>query len=236
MRTLKVQDAADRVHDEVHRGESELLAWICALPHELTASRAMFDTVYEPPRLRQDGDDNVYTFGEVAGHKVVMTCLPAGKYGPVSAALVAKDLKRSFPSVQHGLMVGIGGGIPTIDHHIQLGDVVVSKPAKDHGGVIQYDIGKALKDGRFERRGHLNEPPRHMLSAVAKLQAMQEVEPPRIEKFLEQAFRKFPNLRAKYSRPIDNEQAHVTPRPRERPIVHYGLIASGSKVIASKEV
>ena len=217
------------------RPDDFVVAWICALPHELAASRAMLDEIFEAPKHHGRGDENTYTFGRIAGHYVVMSCLPAGKYGLVSAGIVAKDLKRSFPSVRYGLMVGIGGGIPTIDNDIRLGDVVVSKPTDGHSGVVQYDMGKILADGTFERRGHLNEPPPLMLSAIPKLQAIHEAQAPRISEFLEEAFTKFPKLREKYSRPADAEQGRPLPTPDAQPMVHYGLIASGNRVIASKE-
>jgi nucleoside phosphorylase len=67
-------------------------------------------------------------------------------------------------------MVGIGGGVPTAEADIRLGDVVVSQPGKMHGGVVQYDFGKATPSG-FERTGFLNTPPAVLLKAVAELQA-----------------------------------------------------------------
>jgi nucleoside phosphorylase len=76
----------------------------------------------------------------------------------------------AFTSIRIGLMVGIGGGVPAEDADVRLGDVVVSKPHKVHGGVVQYDFGKATPDG-FERTGSLNTPPAILLNAVTNLQA-----------------------------------------------------------------
>ncbi|KAL5045535.1 hypothetical protein BDW71DRAFT_183933 [Aspergillus fruticulosus] len=44
-----------------------------------------------------------------------------------------------------GLLVGIGGGIPSKEADIRLGDVVVGVPTsgETHGGVVQYDLRKA---------------------------------------------------------------------------------------------
>lgn len=54
------------------------ITWICALPLELAASRAMLNEVH--PRLPNlDRDDNVYVLGRIHQHNVVMACLP----GPV---------------------------------------------------------------------------------------------------------------------------------------------------------
>jgi nucleoside phosphorylase len=50
---------------------------------------------------------------------------------------VALHMVRSFP-IKLGLMVGIGGGVPSHKNDVRLGDVVVSMPAERHGGVVQY--------------------------------------------------------------------------------------------------
>ncbi|KFA69716.1 hypothetical protein S40285_09691, partial [Stachybotrys chlorohalonatus IBT 40285] len=39
------------------------------------------------------------------------------------------------------------------------------------GGVIQYDLGKAKSNQKWERKGSLNTPPTVLLHAVAALQA-----------------------------------------------------------------
>jgi nucleoside phosphorylase len=46
-------------------------------------------------------------------------------------------------------MVGIGGGVSNEENDIQLGDIVVSKPTRQSRGVIQYDFGKTVQEGRF---------------------------------------------------------------------------------------
>ena len=56
-------------------------------------------------------------------------------------------------------MVGIGGCVPGKGVDIRLGDVVVSKPTGDFGGVVQYDFCKTVAQGVFERTGRLNRPP-----------------------------------------------------------------------------
>jgi nucleoside phosphorylase len=73
-------------------------------------------------------DNNTYVFGRLGPHYVVVSCLPIGKVGLVSAANVAKDMTRSFPSLKFALMVGIGGGAPMKKRDIRLGDVIVSAP------------------------------------------------------------------------------------------------------------
>ncbi|KAM5528558.1 Ankyrin repeat domain-containing protein 50-like protein 3 [Fusarium oxysporum f. sp. phaseoli] len=77
---------------------------------------------------------------------------------------------RSFPSLKFALMVGIGGGAPTPDRDIRLGDVVASVPRGKLGGVVQCDFGKRLPDGRFQLTGQMNSPPEVLLGALPDMQ------------------------------------------------------------------
>jgi nucleoside phosphorylase len=45
-------------------------------------------------------------------------------------------MKIAFPSIRFGLIVGIGGGMPSEEADIRLGDIVVSKPHKVYSGVV----------------------------------------------------------------------------------------------------
>jgi len=129
----------------------------------------MLDEEHETPRTDAH-DTNIYTCGRVGEHNVVIACLPEGQTGTNSAAAVAVQMKSAFTSTRFGLMVGIGGGAPSEEADVRLGDVVVSRPYKEHGGVVQYDSGKATPSG-FERTGSLNTPPTILLNAVANLRA-----------------------------------------------------------------
>ncbi|KAK7954370.1 phosphorylase superfamily protein [Apiospora saccharicola] len=124
-----------------------------------------------PPPLPTDS--NLYSFGRIGVHNVVAACLPAGQMGTNSAATVANQMQQSFPSLRFGLLVGIGGGVPRLDDEIdiRLGDVVISQPTGQYGGVVQYDFGKTGPDGRIARTGSLNAPPKILLNALAKLRA-----------------------------------------------------------------
>src|SRR6266516_7806846 len=124
------------------------VGWICALPTEMAAAQAMLDEQHNP--LQQDSHDhNTYTLGRIRAHNVTLACLLAGVTGTVSAARMATQMVSTFKSLRFGLMVGIGGGVPSQDNDIRLGDVVVSKPTETFGGVIQYDFGKTVQDGNF---------------------------------------------------------------------------------------
>jgi nucleoside phosphorylase len=59
-------------------------------------------------------------------------------------------MTAKFSSIQHILIVGIGGGIPRAETDIRLGDVVVSQPHMGRGGVVQYDLGKSTLVDSYE--------------------------------------------------------------------------------------
>jgi nucleoside phosphorylase len=227
------------------------VGWICALPLELTAAKAMLEKRHE--RLPQPPTDrNTYALGEIFGHNVVLACLP--EYGTVCAAAVATQMLSTFPAIRFGLMVGIGGGVPGITVDIRLGDIVVSYPTGDSGGVIQYDYGKTIAGGRFVRTGRLNQPPEALLTAVNELRSEHRLRPTRILEFVDQVRRAHPQL-AK-SLDVDRmgddlfavESDHVPgedtcqncdrrmivrrkARKSDDPVIHYGLIASGNQVV-----
>jgi hypothetical protein len=64
----------------------------------------------------------------------------------------------------------LGGGVPSAEADIRLGDVVVSQPQGGSGGVVQYDFGKTSPNG-LERIGLLNSPPQILLSAISSVRA-----------------------------------------------------------------
>jgi hypothetical protein len=98
---------------------------------------------------------------------------------------------RDF-SIRFGLMVGIGRGVPSKETDIRLGDIVVSKPTKSSGGVVQYDYGTAIREDHFERTSALNKPPQALLTAVAILQADHMQDDSRIPTFLSEMMAKRP--------------------------------------------
>lgn len=109
------------------RREQYTVGWICALAIETAVARGMLDAEHSP-LPRSSNDNNAYVLGSIAKHNVVIACLPSGSYGTTSAAVVATNLLSSFPNVRFGLLVGVGGGVPSEEHDVRLGDVVVSHP------------------------------------------------------------------------------------------------------------
>lgn len=118
-------------------------------------------------------DENSYTLGNIAGHNIVLACLPT--YGTTNAAVAGKSMQNTFPNLRFGLIVGVGGGIPTESDDIRLGDIAVSMPNGQNGGVIEYDMGKE-EDGGFRCAGSLNRPPTLLLTAIATLRAKRGLE------------------------------------------------------------
>jgi nucleoside phosphorylase len=176
--------------------EDYTVGWVCALYSELTAATTMLEQTH--PELPKPGDDtNAYTLGSISGHNIVIACLPTGKIGNNSAAAVAVQMIRTFPSIRFGLMVGIGGGIPP---KVRLGDVVVSTPTGGYPGVVQYDLGKAKEGGRFERTGALNTPPKSLLTAITKLRAEHERTGSRVPEYLNDLGQRYPKMAPTYLR------------------------------------
>lgn len=178
------------------------VGWICALSTEFVAAQAFLDDSHPPPENLPPSDSNTYKLGKIGHHNVVIAVLPNGEYGLSSATGVAKDLLRSFPNIRIGLMVGIGGGAPSAEHDIRLGDVVVAV-SNGQGAVIQYDSGKAIQGGEFKETGYLNQAPILLRTAVNSLKAGYELdlEGNQIQKAIDSALAKRPRLRRNYQRP-----------------------------------
>src|SRR5690242_16355300 len=214
------------------RCEDYTVGWICALPVELAAAQEMLDEEHDTPRY-DTHDTNLYSCGRIGEHNVVIACLPEGQTGTSSAAAVAVQMKSTFSATRFGLMVGIGGGVPSQseDADVRLGDVVVSKPLRTHGGVVQYDFGKATVSG-FERTGALNAPPTILLNAVANLRAKHMRGRGRLLEFLSKLddLPEFTRAAAGPDvlfKPGCDEEV-IRPARRQAVMVHHGTIASGN--------
>ncbi|KFY92169.1 hypothetical protein V500_04277, partial [Pseudogymnoascus sp. VKM F-4518 (FW-2643)] len=150
-----------------YKKEQYQIGIICALHTEAAAVIAMLDERY-PKLASQKDDSNDYSFGRIGVHNLVIACLPAGVMGNTPATAVASNMKRSFP-IKIGLMVGIGGGVPSKTVDIRLGDIAVSQPMGSHGGVLQWDYGKTEQGGEFHHSGTLDKPPIALLNALQSL-------------------------------------------------------------------
>ncbi|KAL4866682.1 hypothetical protein BDV12DRAFT_172484 [Aspergillus spectabilis] len=143
-------------------------------------------------------DYTVAWLGELNGHYVVIVLLP--EYGTVAAAHVVSDMLKTFPRLRFGLMVGIGGGVPSEQNDIRLGDVVVSKPGIKHSGVIQYAYGKAVQGGQFEQTGTLKKPPQILLTHMNQLQS-KHIGGKDVLQIVQQVQEGYPNMEKSFSPP-----------------------------------
>jgi nucleoside phosphorylase len=228
------------------RLEEYTVGWICALHVELAAAQEMLDREHGTPPF-DTHDTNIYTCGQIGEHNIVIACLPEGQTGTHSAAAVAAQMRLKFTSTRFGLMVGIGGGVPSEEADIRLGDVVVSRPHMGHGGVVQYDSGKATPSG-FERTGSLNTPPTVLLNAVANLRAkhmrgrgslanhLSKLDS--LPDFTREAAGPDTLFEAEYNhkggatcKQCDTRYLADREPQRQHVEVHYGTIASGNKVM-----
>ncbi|MBE3050359.1 hypothetical protein IMZ48_49265 [Candidatus Bathyarchaeota archaeon] len=174
------------------------IGWIAALPIERAAAAAMLDEKHDQPQgfARHPGDTNVYTWGRMGDHNLVIAPLAAGVYGTTSAATTASNLAASLPSLRIGLLVGIGGGIPRPDktRDIRLGDIVVSQPGGTTGGVCQYDLVKAKAGDDRQLKGFLKPPPDVLLKALASIQADHELDDSKVPGLLQKMLDRYPKM------------------------------------------
>jgi nucleoside phosphorylase len=177
------------------------VGWICAIPFEYFAARMFLDEEHKDKEGLSPLDKNDYTLGEIASHNIVICLLPAEENGMSSAAGVAAYMLRSFPNIRIGLKVGIGGGAPSPEHDIRLGDIVVSMPSNSHGGVVAYDFGKITQGQSFQSTGFLRQPPSILCNAVYSLRARYERKGHRLHEALNKALAKRPSIRRAFSRP-----------------------------------
>ncbi|KAG5297112.1 pfs domain-containing protein [Histoplasma ohiense] len=240
------------------------VGWICALPLERAPAEEMLEEKHASPKgfKQPRTDNNVYTLGRIGGHNIVIASLPAGKYGTSPATGVAMAMLSTFPEIRFGLMVGIGAAIPRGDRDIRLGDVAVSSPDGKSGGVVQYDLGKALKGDKFERKGSLNSPPDLLLNAVSMIQTEHRKTDSKIPMYLGEMLKRLPSM----AKPRDGTAAYIhqglkndrlfeatydhqggndcskcdqskilqhESRDPDKPRIHYGVIASGNTLIKS---
>ncbi|KAK2592574.1 hypothetical protein QQS21_009719 [Conoideocrella luteorostrata] len=234
-------------------GKSEYsIGWICALSDERVVASAMLDEHYDPPPQPRS-DDNKYTVGRIAAHKIVIACLPAGIYGTTSATRVAEQMRSAFPALRYTLLVGIGGGAPSDDNDIRLGDVVVCQPTDGHGGVIDYTFGKFRSGQGFQLTGFSGKPPWILLNTMRFLQS-QLLQGSDLPHHLSTMIQRHGELRGIFEHQGQEndllyhasyphvggadcsrcDPAQLKTRPLRRdnnPVIHYGLIASANIVM-----
>ncbi|KAF9894388.1 hypothetical protein FE257_007891 [Aspergillus nanangensis] len=225
------------------RAEDVRVGWIAALDIELAAARAMLDEEYGTHRAAL----LLYTLGRVGEHAVVIACLPAGQIGLATGASIATEMQAKFPALEFFLLVGVGGGIPSAEADVRLGDVVVSQPHGSYGGVVQYDLGKTGPGGLVTRTGFLNAPSALLLRAVSQIKANRALGKDSMPEHLSRLEgTRFSRGKSLSDNLFHSSYRHVegptcencsrdmlVPRPSRRPecAIHYGTIASGNQVM-----
>ncbi|KXH54068.1 hypothetical protein CNYM01_13980 [Colletotrichum nymphaeae SA-01] len=240
--SLQEQSSPSHLQKSLNRDDYKV-AWICPLEVEQIAAMEMLDEEHEA--LPQPAaDHNVYSLGSINGHNVVITGLH--QPGNCPAATVVAQMRMTFPKLRFGLLVGIGGGVPvqTDDGMIRLGHVVVSKPAGEHSGAVQYDHGKA-KDGLFQRTGALAPPPTVLLNAAQALAVRRarmandplQLNVRRINTSLRNLQRfQFPGGSNDHLYPPYYSHIQAADDDDTFVVVHRGTIASGELVVKTAEL
>lgn len=149
------------------RNQQFTIGWISPLPLEKEAARLTLDEEY--PQEDVQHQNTFYLGGRIGQHKVVIGV--QRKIGLSGAAVLAEKMRAGFPNIKYFVLVGIAGGVPRhgptgASSEIVLGDVVVSSPRGNHGGVLQYDKGAWQGEGRLNFRGHTNGIPGDLLAAL----------------------------------------------------------------------
>lgn len=230
------------------------VGWICALNVEHVAAQELLDEEHEGLEYVPQ-DNNKYTLGSIGKHNVVIASLPP--HG-TSVATVARDMMLSFQNIRIALMVGIGGGVPSKNHDIRLGDIVVSAPKDGHGGLLQYYHGGNTQDENFQFTGFLDQPPLILRAAVAELRAQYKRQGHRIEETANIVAENNKRVQLQYKRPDQlNDRLYqasaIHPNTKEscllacdphaliprlsrdededNLVIHYGLIASSNQLM-----
>lgn len=138
---------------------------------EYVAAQVFLDEKHEKPSFVSLNDTNDYALGKISGHNVVIAVLPNSEYSTASAANVATNMLNTFYNVRIGLMVGIGGGVPSESYNICLGDVVVSAPRGGEGGMFQYDFGKSIQGQSFQHTRFIDQPPTILRTVITGIQS-----------------------------------------------------------------
>jgi nucleoside phosphorylase len=158
--------------------EHYTVAWIAPLEIEAQAAWYMLDNEHKGSFGMGRGDDYVYMAGDINGHNVIIATFPAGHdYGVGSAAALASQVKKSFPNLWFGLLVGVAAGLPNLSRvpprDIRLGDVLVGVGEGESAGLVSYGLGKETSNG-FEllRHGAQAKTETVVRSAIGSIKAL----------------------------------------------------------------
>lgn len=196
------------------------VAVLTALACEYAAVTAVLRQAH--PVFRGSAEDpNLYLAGELPSrdpstlHHVVATVLPHA--GNRSAAAVATDTLRSFPSIRCMIFSGIAGGIPGSRYpgeEVHLGDVLVATD-----GIVDYDHTWTV-DGDERLRRQPQGISADMLRAVQEIRATYPDPSEPLIQELQQV------TDPRFARP-EQMAGHASGGPR----VHFGAIGSAERLL-----
>ena len=133
--------------------------------------------------------------------------------------------------------------------------MIKSELTKFTGGVLQYDFGKTVKNGKFNQIGCLNKPPTVLMTGVSKLRALHLRKGSAIREHINSMLESNSAMQQDfcYQSPKDDQlfQANYDhmdsskgcgscdeeriiqrkPRTTNVPVIHYGLIGSANQVM-----
>ena len=122
-------------------------------------------------------------------------------------------------------------------------------------GVLQYDFGKTIKDGKFFQTGSLNKPPVVLMTGGSKLRARHRRKGSAIQEYVNKMLESNPKMQQDFSYPNPEDDQlfqadydHMNsdedckscdekrliqrmPRSTNVPVIHYGLIGSANQVM-----
>jgi nucleoside phosphorylase len=225
-----------------------VIAWIAPLEIEAKAAIHLLDERHRGRFAVSTGDDYVFQAGSMGGHHIVIATLPAGQeYGTGSAAALASQVKKFFPNLWFGLLVGVAAGLPDLQRKrdIRLGDVLVGLPEGESAGLIPYDLGKETEDG-FQplRLGHslaMTAPIVRSAIGSIKLETPNEAEIflPHFEKVANREHAKGTFVDPGHDKDVlydEKGQAIERPQRPQRTRVWYGPIGSGEKLLRNAKI
>lgn len=218
------------------------LVWVCALDIERTAAEATLDEVHAD--LPYDmNDPNNYTLGSIGRCNIVI----AYPHSQGSEKVNSTRFIHTFPSIRSALMVGIGGSVPSTDHDIRLGDVVVGTDFTSYNpdNRAHVDGSWSTQDATANKRID-----NRVRTAISTLRSSHDFYSSRVHSILSQRTDKLvqymhprlPDLlfQAPYVHEVSDascsncDSSRIIPRHERKdttPNIHYGLIASGNQVI-----
>jgi nucleoside phosphorylase len=207
---------------------------VTALPKEAAAIAAVMDEVQNfslpnDPLIYQLGTFRPESDPENERSAIIVT---QPGMGTNNAAAITSNALRSFPDVEHIVMVGIAGGCPNPakpEEHVRLGDVVFSNET----GVLAYDFIKETDSSR-EIRSFPQKPSAKLLQAAKLLEAASARSRRPWMTHLERGLSK---LQTEYARPADEldilyDASHLVLHPegggrlKAEPHIHGGGIAA----------